>query len=173
VGISNPDPRISSDWIDQPKNFTMFGIKYINEYDGTYFHFGESKVKGASNKVLEDSVYKEKYIPRDPTSTLTTTGRYQVSFSTHLYSKLMSGNAKMILNFKGNKCTISGTNGSQYQISGNGVFKKGDFEWGDKKRDGIVLKYSISGGKYTYMATDTLVRRDRGITLETYNPVKY
>ncbi|MDD4192578.1 MAG: DUF1735 domain-containing protein, partial [Mangrovibacterium sp.] len=34
--MSNPDRRIAGNWIKPPKDFTLFGIKYVNEYDAKY-----------------------------------------------------------------------------------------------------------------------------------------
>src|SRR3546814_11066061 len=62
--MPDADPRITADWSVAPKNFTLFAVKYINEYHGTYFHYGESTVKEGGGDVLEDTLYREKYIGR-------------------------------------------------------------------------------------------------------------
>lgn len=167
------DPRIASDWNVAPKDFTMFAVKYINEYHGTYFRYGKSEVKDATNTTVEDSTYKEEYVVNNSTTKLITTGRDQVSFTTTFHSKIMTGDVNMLLTFKGNNCTVSAVNDSLYHISGTGEFKPGAYEWGGKKKNGITLKYTISDGEHTYTANDVLVLRDRGVVMETYTPVKY
>src|SRR5690606_27897087 len=40
----NPDPRVSGDWDIVPKDFTLFGIKFVNPYHGKYLHRGKSVI---------------------------------------------------------------------------------------------------------------------------------
>lgn len=167
------DLRIASQWSVVPKNFTMFAVKYINEYHGTYFHYGKAQVKDAAGTVIEDTTYSKEDIVNNPTSRLVTTGRHQLSLSTFLNSGIMSGEIDMLLNFNGNSCTITAAQGSAYTISGSGEFKSKEYKWGGKERDGIALSYTVSDGQNTYTANDVLVLRDRGVVMETYNPAVY
>ena len=151
----------------------MFAVKYINEYHGTYFYFGANSVKDATNTVVENTIYSTPYVENNSTSKLVTTGRNQVSLSTNLKSAVITGQITMLLNFSGNNCSITGATGSTYSILGTGEFKSKIFEWGNKKRDGIVLNFTVSNGVNTYTANDTLVARDRGVVMEVYNPVVF
>lgn len=164
------DPRIASQWIIAPKNFTMFAIKYINEYHGNYFHYGTSKVKDVANAEVEATTYSTPYVENNSVTKLVTTGRRQVSLSTNFRSKVMTGTYNMLLNFSGNACTITSPAGSNYTISGTGEFKSQAYEWGNKKRDGIVLKYTVSNATNKYEAEEVLVIRDRAVIMETYSP---
>jgi len=104
VGSSpNPsaDPRIASQWNIAPKNFTMFAVKYINEYHGNYFHYGVSKVKDAANAEVETTTYSTPYVENNTVAKLLTTGRNQVSLSTNFRSKIMTGTYNMVLTFSG------------------------------------------------------------------------
>jgi len=167
----NPDLRIASQWDIAPKNFTMFAVKYINEYHGTYFHYGANTVKNASNTVVETTAYSTPYVENNPISQLVTTGRNQVSLSTNFHSLIMTGGITILLNFTGNNCTITAPAGSAYTITGTGEFKSKVYEWGNKKRDGIVLKYSVSNALNKYEADEVLVVRDRAVVMEVYAPV--
>lgn len=169
----DPDPRFAGEWSVAPRNFTMFAVKYINEYHGTYFHYGKSSVKDGSGAAVEDSAYGEKYVVNDPTVKLVTTGRTQVSYSATFASTVFSGDYTLLLTFNGDNCQVSAPAGSPYTISGTGTFQKDAYEWGDKKRDGISVSFTISDGTNTYQAEDVLVVRDRGVVLETYTPVAY
>lgn len=175
VGQSpNPsaDPRIASQWLVAPKNFTMFAVKYINEYHGNYFRYGTSSVKDMSGNVVENTNYNsEKYVENYPVLKLITSGRYQVSISTFFQSKIMENSVNLILTFNGNNCTVSAPEGSPYTITGSGEFQSKKYSWGNKERDGIVLNYTISDGTHVYQANDVLVIRDRGVTMEVYSPV--
>jgi hypothetical protein len=175
VGSStNPgaDPRIASDWLIAPKNFTMFAVKYINEFHGNYFHYGASQVKDATGTVLETRTYSEKYVENNPVSKLITTARNQVSVKMIPQSAIVTGEVTLLLTFNGKNCTVTAPEGSAYTASGTGEFKSKAYTWGNKSRDGIVLKFSVTKGTQTYEADDVLVIRDRAVTLETYTPVK-
>jgi hypothetical protein len=167
----NADLRVASDWVVAPKNFTMFAIKYINEYHGTYFHYGSSRVKDAENTVLENNTYSATYVEQNSTSKLVTIGKNKVSLSTFTKSEVMKSEINMVLTFNGNNCTITAAEGSEYTITGTGVFKSKEYSWGTKARDGITLNFTVSDGTHTYEANDVLVIRDRGVVMELFSPV--
>lgn len=165
------DPRIVSQWVDAPKNFTMFAVKYINEFHGNYFHYGTNVVKDAANAQLETTTYSTPYVENNSVAKLLTSGRYQVTVTTNFRSTKMTGNYTMLLTFNGNNCTVSAPAGSPYTITGTGEFKSKAYEWGNKKRDGIVLKYSVSNATNKYEADEVMVARDRAVVMEVYSPV--
>jgi hypothetical protein len=171
--ISNPDPRVTSQWNIAPKNFTMFAVKYINEYHGNYFHYGSNKVKDATGTEVETTTYSTTYVEQNTVTKLLTTGRYQVSMSTFFRSTKMTGVLDLVLTFNGNTCTVSAPAGSPYTITGTGEFLSKKYFWGTKDRDGITLSYKVSNSTYTYEATETLVARDRAVVMETYAPVVF
>lgn len=169
--LPQPDRRVAKQWEVVPKDFTMFAVKYVNAYHGSYFHRGKSRVKGDSGEELETTAYRQKNITSDEVWTLTTTSKNQVTVSGVVRSLLITGPLKLILTFSGNDCVVSSVKGSPYVITGTGKFLDNADEWGNKKRDAIHLNYQFSDGKSTYSATDTLVVRDRGVTMEVYQPV--
>lgn len=173
AAVSNPDLRNANDWIEVPKNFTMFAVKYINEYHGAYFHYGESSVKDASGTAVENTKYSEKYVENNSIVKLVTTARNQVRFDTHFKSDEMNGELNLLLSFNGNNCTVSAVDGSSYSVSGTGVFKSKEYNWGNKERDGIEFNYTVSDGEMTYEAKDVLVIRDRAVKMEIYSPVLF
>lgn len=166
----NADPRVQGQWTVAPKNFTMFAVKYINEFHGTYFHYGQSSVKDAANAELENTTYSETYVENNGTLKLVTTGRHQVSVSAFLKSEVMAGEVNLVLTFDGNNCTVTAAEGAPYTVSGTGVFKSDAYVWGNKDRNGIELNYTVSDGTNTYEAKDVLVARDRGVVMEVYSP---
>lgn len=170
---SKPDPNFvnAADWDVLPKNYTLFAVKYINEYHGTYFHYGNSSVKDASGTTVGNTTYSEKYVENNPVSKLVTTARYQVSLNVTLQSAVMTGSVDLLLTFSGNTCTITAPEGSAYTVSGSGEFKTKAYTWGNKDRDGIVLTYTVANGTHTYEASDVLVARDRGVVMEVFSPV--
>ncbi|MGX5817230.1 DUF1735 domain-containing protein [Chitinophaga lutea] len=170
---ASADPRLPAQWVVAPKNFTMFGVKFINEFHGAYFHYGTAQVKDAANTVLQDTTYSHQFVTSNPAVRLTTTGRHQATANIFLRSRVMSGEVTMILDFNGNNCTVKAPAGAAYTITGTGEFKKDGYEYGDKKRNGIALTYVVTRGGQTYNAKDVLVVRDRGVVMETYQPVTY
>jgi hypothetical protein len=176
VGSSpNPkaDPRVASQWNVAPKNFTIFAVKYINEFHGNYFHYGSSKVKNAAGTEVEATTYSQAYVENNPVAKLNTSGRYQVMLTTNFRSTIMTGELKMVLSFTGNTCTVTENPGSAYTITGTGTFTAKKFNWGNKERDGIELKYTVSNATNSYEATEVLVARDRAVVMETYAPVTF
>lgn len=171
--LANPDPRVASQWNVAPKYFTMFAVKYINEFHGNYFHYGSNKVKDATGTEVETTTYSATYVESNPVALLLTNGRYQVSLTTNFRSTKITGPYTLLLTFAGTKCTVSAPAGSPYTITGTGDFLTKKYNWGNKERDGITLTYKVSNSTYSYEATETLVARDRAVVMETYSPVVF
>ncbi|MDR0394326.1 MAG: DUF1735 domain-containing protein [Tannerella sp.] len=160
------------DTILQSKNFTLFAVKYINEYHGTYFHYGKSSVKDPSGATVENTSYdSEKFVENYPMVKLVTTGRYQASVSLSYESAIFTGNFSLLLTFSGNNCTVSAPAGASYTATGTGEFKSKEYSWGNKERNGIVLNYTVTSDKGEYSASDVIVERDRGVKMELFSPV--
>lgn len=166
--VANPDVRFESQWAITPKNFTMFGIKFINEWHGNYFHYGSSTTNGTAK------AYKEIYVEYNAVCKLVTTGRNQVSLTRKLDSDSWAPEVTLLFNFSGDNCTITAPAGAGYTVSGQGTWNKdqGDYDsFGNKPRNVLSYSYTVSDGTNTYSAQDNLVARDRAVTLETYTPV--
>lgn len=168
--LDKPDRRIAGNWVAAPKDFTMFAVKYVNEYHGNYFHSGASYVTDSTGSRVDERVYKKEYVENNDVRLLTTTERRQVKLSSFLQSSVMTGPINMLLTFNGDQCTVASAD-TNFVISGTGQFKKDAFNWGNKKRNGITLDYTISKGNNTYHAKDELVVRDRGVVMQVYTPV--
>lgn len=172
--LTNPDPRVAARWDIVPKDFTMFAVKFINPYHGKYLHRGINLIKDATNTVIETNVYRTKYIVDNEIWSLVTAGKNKVTISGFSHSTLVPGALKMDLTFADNgNCTITQAAGSTYTITGSGSFAKDADEWGLQKRDAIHINYRLTSGANTFIATDTLVIRDRGVVMETYEPVVF
>ncbi|MDR0699681.1 MAG: DUF5627 domain-containing protein [Tannerella sp.] len=166
VGSSDVDTVLLS------KNFTLFAVKYINEYHGSYFHYGTSSVKNATGATVENTAYNtEKYVESNPVVKLVTTARYQVKVSLNFESEIIKGAFDLILTFNGDNCIVSAPEGASYTVAGSGEFKSKSYEWGNKERDGIALDYTVTNDKGSYAANDVLVARDRGVVMEVFTPV--
>ena len=169
----NPDPRVSGDWAVAPKNFTLFGIKYVNDYHGKYLHRGQAVVKNMTGEEVETIVYSAKYVVDDEIWALKTTGRREVAVDGQLRSTVGSSDSfgmKLTFDENGN-CTITSTEGSLFPVTGTGKYVEDGDEWGNKQRDAIHLNYEVNDGTYVHAFTDTLVFRDKDVRFEEFEPV--
>lgn len=175
--LASPDRRKAGDWVIPPKDYVLYAIKYINPYHGSYLRRGVDVVKGANaNSSLDTTVvYHAPFVEQDQVCSIVTKSMNEVTVSLNAKNKgNLNASFQMILKFDDQgKCTIINPDSAPYTISGTGEFiKKGDM-WGNEKRDVLHLKYQINFGTTTHQLTDTIVLRDRGVKMETFNPVVY
>jgi hypothetical protein len=173
--MTSPDPRKAGDWVIPPKDFILYAVKYINPYHGFYLRRGVDLVKGANGNTALDTtvVYHAPYVEKDEVCSIVTTSLTEASVSLNAKNK---GNTNtpftMLLKFDSQgKCTITNPVSASYTLTGTGqLVKKGDM-WGNQQRDVLHLKYQIDFGTTTHSLTDTIVMRDRGVKMETFNPI--
>ncbi len=173
--ISNADPRVIGDWESNkyPKNWVMFGIKYVNAYHGTYLHRGwnirSDKVSGLA---VDTVIFRNKYVEYDLLINLRSISRKAV-VSNGLANRT-GGDYSMTLEFSNDKgssgpITITPADGSAYQVSGSGQYfdKSGSSEsWTGITFQSMYLSYTWEDDDYKNTVSDTLVFRDRGIKFE-------
>ncbi|PHN02127.1 DUF5627 domain-containing protein [Flavilitoribacter nigricans] len=167
--ISDADKRITSEWDVEapPKDFTLFGIKYINPFHGSYLHRGTSVEQDADGNTVNTVVYRQNFIVQDEIWKLSTRGRNQVV--TNGIAQNNGGDFAMQLDFDGNNIQVNTAPGSPVEVSGNGQFipsAESREIWGDESRAAIYLNYSYSEAGNTFQVNDTLVLRDRGVVFE-------
>jgi len=173
--LASPDRRKAADWVITPKDYILYAVKYINPYHGFYLRRGVEEVKGANGNTSLDTtvIYHAAYVEKDQVVSVVTTS---LDGNTVALNGKNKGNInvpfQLVLKFDSQgKCTITNPSSASYSISGNGEFvKKGDM-WGNEPRDVLHLKYQVNFGTTTHSFTDTVVVRDRGVKLETFNPV--
>lgn len=173
--VASPDRRKPADWVIAPKDFTLYAVKYVNPYHGSYLRRGVDVVTGAGGNTALDTniVYHAAYVEKDEVCSVVTRALNENSLSLNAKNK---GNLntpfQLILKFDNQgKVTVSNPTDATYTIAGNGEFvKKGD-QWGNEKRDVLHLKYQVNFGTTTHTITDTIVMRDRGVKMETFTPV--
>ena len=172
----SPDLRVATDWIVVPKNYTLFGIKFINPYHGKFLYRGKDMLTNAAATKVDEVVYRQQFIEKNVVVALTTVGRTRVELTAAVRRTAGSpGNFKAWLTFdaQGTNCVITTAPGSAYPVTGTGKFSKEGDEWGGKKRNTIILDYKITdsaNGEF-HQVNDTLVMRDRAVVLEVFQPV--
>lgn len=170
-GIVNPHRLVESDWEVQPKDYTLFGIKYINKYHGFYFKRGADQVQ--SNTIDETSVYSADFVEDDLVREVIISGRNNVIIENNVIRRggLQSpGTVAIELAFDDSEnCTITSADGN-YNVAGTGKFVIDGDEWGGKKRDAIFVNYSyddvLNNERHTVI--DTFVVRNRGVVFESF-----
>lgn len=173
--LTDPDRRKAADWILAPKDYTLYAVKYINPWHGSYLRRGVDEVKGSGGNTSLDTnvVYHAPYVEKDQVVSAATHSLNKVAISLNAKNK---GNVnvpfQMILTFDAQgKCTITNPGTATYTISGNGEFVTDGDVWGNEKRDVLRLKYQVDFGTTVHNFSDTIVARDRGVKFETFNPV--
>jgi hypothetical protein len=170
---TNPDPRIAGEWITRPKNFTLFGIRFVNEIHGRYLMRGKDIRKDGGGVALDTIAYRNLYVERSEVVSVTTDGRNKVRYSNSVRLKTGSpGVFKMMITFdaSGNG-TITNDPTSPYGLTGTAKFVKNADEWGGQKRHTMYLDYVITQGTNFHNCLDTLVFRDKAVAFEEYTPV--
>ncbi len=173
AAVDNPCITVAEDWDVLPKNYTLFGVKYINKYSGYYLRRGVDSRTLADGSVSE-SVYHEEYVEYDELTLLTT-----VDFTTVNYTNRVrrdgeedEGSLNLELNFiTDDNCEIS----LDGEVLGSGSFLEDGDEWGGDDKDAIYLdyKYTAPESGDIHHIQDTLVVRDRNVVFETFEIVNY
>jgi len=170
-GVTNPHRLIEDDWEIKPKDYTLFGIKFINKYHGKYFKRGADKV--LSSTLDTTVVYSAEFVENDLVRDVVISGRNNVIIEENIVRRggLQSpGTVAIELAFDENEnCTISSPDGA-YNVSGTGTFVKEGDEWGGEKRDAIFINYTYDDlvNNENHVVTDTLVIRNRGVVFESF-----
>lgn len=170
--LSVPNRLIDTDWAIKPRDFTLFGIKYIAPYHGNYLHKGVEVVKNASGQTIETVRFSDQYLEKNDVWKLSTLSKN--SCRTNGAGRNFSDDGKrgFIFTVNGKSVTITPAEGATANTRGTGTFvpsSESNQVWGDVKREYLALNYTYEEGGNTHSVTDTLVFRDRGLNFETFN----
>ncbi len=180
ASVSDPDVRFESDWNsgEAPKDFTLFGVKFINEMHGDYLYRGYD-LKTFNGKLIDTTITRKRYLVDSEIWNLRTNSMNTVHTNAVSYNISSEGLYKMELQLnEDNTITVKPLPGSMiepYQTAENepSTFVKDGAEWGGKPRDVMYLNYSyMEGGVLEHFVNDTIVFRDRAIGFEVFTPVK-
>jgi hypothetical protein len=173
--ITGADPRIKAQWITgrSPKDWVMYGVKFVNPYHGTYLHRGRDIRKVTATGLSFDTIkFHNQYVEKDVLINLQTTSRKKV-ISNALGNKV-GATYSMTLEFANDKGTpgaikITPNSRSSYIVTGTGQYQdiaSSVESWTGQKWQSMYLQYTYVEGIYTHVVNDTLVFRDRGIKFE-------
>lgn len=173
--VDNPIKILDDNWNPAPKDYTLFGIKFMNKYQGIYLRRGEDVMTNAANEVTT-STYRAEFVVQDELTTLMTSGRSNVNYTNRVRrGELTSpGNVGIELLFNGDDtCTITGQEGDTYNVSGSGQLVENGDTWGGEPRDVIYLDYTYTDAvnNEIHAVKDTLVIRNRDVKFEEFSIV--
>lgn len=172
-GVASPDPRIPDHWATIPKNYVLFGIKYINETHGVYLLRGKKTntsdpqdVVAYSTRFLDDNLQVKLSTKSLTESYMPTLGGYDIESTDAKYSM------KLTFNESNKSVTVSQKNASTVSVSGTGkYYTKDDSEaesYTGKKHRTIYLDYTYEDGGNTYQVNDSLVFIDTDMKFEDF-----
>lgn len=160
-GVTDPIKIKADDWQTQPKDYTLFGIKYMNKYQGIYLRRGEDVAKGSNESVTvyengdptetvtEDidgsTVYRSEFVVGDELLPVATAGRKSANTTINVRRPGSATNStlSLLLTFNDNgECTVTNDDpDSTVTVTGSGNFVEDGDEWGGESRDVIYLDF--------------------------------
>ncbi|QJB38483.1 DUF1735 domain-containing protein [Chitinophaga oryzae] len=163
--------KSGADSVLSGKDFILYAVKYVNEWHGNYLRRGKDVISGSVNQTI---IRHREYVEKDEVNKLSTRSMKELEFPVVYKNKDGNNiNCTLLLTFQdGGKCTVSSAT-ANISASGNGQFvKRGEKNsWGNKDRDALYLKYQVALPDMQVSVSDTLVLRDRSVTMETFTPV--
>lgn len=169
--VSAPRRYYADDWAVQPKDYTLFGIKYINKYHGNYLQRGVDVATSSTESTT--SVYHAEFVEKDEVTRVLTAGYNKVLVTNRIRrgSATSPGNVVLLLTFDdNNNCSVESAEGDTYNVTGSGRMLENGDAWGGKDQDVIYLDYDYNDAvnSETHSVKDTLVIRDRDVKYEEF-----
>ncbi len=179
--LEEHDPRVGGHWNIKPKNYVLFGIKYVNPTHGVYFLRGERYLLNEEGEREDTTTYRQRFLTDNERTNLSTRsltenyistvgGTNKVGFRKEQYSMLLTFDdaAKSV--------TVSqrpSTEKTDFVVT-NGTgkyYSKDDPEaesFNGKSRRTIYLDYIYEDKGKTYHSKDSLVFVDTDVTFESF-----
>jgi hypothetical protein len=174
VSRDTADVRAPDQWKTLPKNYTLFGIRYINEAHGYYLYRGQ-RLNLTTN---DTTIYAERFLT-DNVATLLSTTSLTENIMGHAAGMAADESHRMNLIFdhEGQDLVIAQVDSSTAMVSGTGVYySKDDPEaesYNGNKHRTIYLDYIYNDGTDDYQVNDSLVFIDTDVTFEEFSVTIY
>ena len=159
--VDNPIKIRDEDWDPLPKDYTLFGIKFMNKYEGIYLRRGEDAATGfnesvtvfengdptetVSENIDGSTVYRAEFVVQDELLPLATAGRNEVTTTIDVRRPGIATDIQLslLLTFNDNEeITVSNADpNSNITVTGTGSFVEDGDEWGGESRDVIYLDF--------------------------------
>lgn len=174
AAVQNPNVLIPANWNKVPKSYTLFGIKYVNEYHGNYLHYGlDYTLDAAGNKLANPVKYSTYFVEQNSLWMLSTVGKNIVETS-GVANAVGVNKMRLTINAD-NSVAIAPVTGAVKVVDGSkstGKFVKKGGKWGGVNYDAIFLNYYYTEKTVQHQVMDTLVFRDKAVIFETFTVKK-
>lgn len=172
--VENPNRTVATDWKFLPKDYTLFGVKYINKYHGNYLRRGADKLIDAVVDTIHGTkIYRSQYVEKCEVVKASTVDLNTITVPSTIrrINRADGGELSLKLQFANDgTCTI--INNATSEVIGTGTLKENGDMWGGKTRDVIYLDYAYTDvpRNEKHEVKDTMVIRDRGVGFELFIP---
>lgn len=169
TSVDNPDPRVPEYWSVLPKDYTLFGIKYINETHGMYLLRGERTFTNTN----EVTSYSERFLSENSMVKLSTLSLTDSEMD--IAAGTFSGDfwaIQLTFNKENKTVTVSQKDETTVSATGTGVYyTKDDSEsesYNGKKHRTIYLDYTLQQASNIWTVKDSLVFADTDVVFEEF-----
>lgn len=157
--VDNPIKIRNEDWSTLPKDYTLYGIKFINKYSGTQLRRGQDIITGSKDSLnissgntvstaIDDTiVYSADNVVQDEITSLTTSGRSQVINTTRIRRGNIPSDTDLSIKIDVNDngdIIVSPVEGDNQTVTGTGKWIEDGDEWGGEKQNVIYLEYEFT-----------------------------
>ena len=171
---TNPARTDASAWEVLPKDYVLYGVKYVNEWTQSYLRRGVDQI--TQDGTTTTNVRHKEYVEKDEVVYLTTEALDKCIFTVSAVvpdgESIKTVTCDLLLTFNDGNCTItSNTPGITASGSGKYVTLGEKKSWDNEDRDALYIQYQVDFGAKKYATTDTLVARLREIApIFDFNP---
>jgi hypothetical protein len=176
----NPARIVADDWQIAPKDYTLYGIKFINKYSGVHLRRGEDIITGVKDSLNVASgntgdtenindivVFRADNVVENEISNITTSGKSQVSMTNRIKRGALPSDTDLSINMQisdNGDIIVSPVEGGNQTVTGTGKWVEDGDEWGGQKRNVIYLDY-----QYDDVTTFEYKSRGRTTDILTFN----
>ena len=168
------DPRVGTNWVTKPKNFTIFAVNYINKYHGYYLKRGTETDENVTPNALKNYGWENTYIEKTTyIPMLSTRALNQILYADMCAVSKLSFRSILTVDGNNNVTVSSELPTTSVQVNGTGTFTTDKEQWGGKKRIAFYLNYRVTNAttSKSYSVKDTLVIRDNNISFQEFIPL--
>jgi hypothetical protein len=168
------DLHKAEDWSVQPMYFSLFGVKYLNPWHGSWLRSGRLIVRDDLGAVIESECvdYTTEFVEKGDAVKFTTSSMNSVTADTGVGAERWK--MSLTVDTETNRIVVSSVSG--IGVYGTGSYKINGESWGGTPeqptpRDAVYLNYFYerdNGQRCEVL--ETFVLRDRGIVFEASRP---
>jgi hypothetical protein len=173
--VANPSRVKASNWTTQPKDYVLYGLKYINPWQANYLRKGTDQITPTGG-VTTTTIRHTPFVENNQLVNITTASLKTANLV--LSIKNSAGTIvpfTLVLAFANDgTCTVGG-NSPSFDIAGTGKFVSNGEKnsIGGVDRSAIYLDYTVNfkNLNVNYATKDTLIVRDRGLKAEYFGVI--